>query len=40
MSILRNNEFRKAVNKLPGYDASHCGRVFDLAEAFPALTER
>jgi len=39
MSILRNNEFRKAVNKLPGYDGSHCGRVLDLVEAFPALAE-
>jgi len=38
MSILRNNEFRKTVNKLPGYDATHCGRVFDLTEAFPALS--
>jgi len=40
MTILRSSEFRKAVDKLPGYDATHCGRVFDLAEAFPAMIER
>jgi molybdate transport repressor ModE-like protein len=40
MSILRSSEFRKAVNKLPGYDAAQCGRVLDLADAFPALVER
>lgn len=40
MTILRSSDFRKAVDKLPGYDATHCGRVFDLAEAFPAMIER
>jgi molybdate transport repressor ModE-like protein len=37
MTILRRADFRKAVQKLPGYDAAHCGRVLDLAAAFPAL---
>lgn len=37
LAILRSNEFRKIVNALPGYDASHCGRVQALDEAFPAL---
>jgi molybdate transport repressor ModE-like protein len=37
MSILRSSDFRKAVNKLPGYDGTHCGRTLDLAAAFPAL---
>jgi molybdate transport repressor ModE-like protein len=37
LTILRSIEFHKAVNKLPGYDATHCGRVLDLATAFPAL---
>jgi len=40
MSILRSPDFRKAIDKLPGYDATHCGKVFDLADAFPALIER
>ena len=40
MTILRSSDFRKAVDKLPGYDATHCGRVFDLAEAFPAMIDR
>jgi molybdate transport repressor ModE-like protein len=37
LTILRSAEFHKAINKLPGYDATHCGRVLDLATAFPAL---
>jgi molybdate transport repressor ModE-like protein len=39
MTILRSGEFRKAVNKLPGYDATHCGRELDLSAAFPALAK-
>jgi len=39
MSILRSGDFRKAVNKLPGYDATHCGRTIDLAGAFPTLID-
>jgi molybdate transport repressor ModE-like protein len=37
LSILRSGEFRKAIDKLPGYDAVHCGRMLDLGAAFPAL---
>ncbi|MGH8122569.1 MAG: substrate-binding domain-containing protein, partial [Rudaea sp.] len=37
LAILRTSEYRKAVNALPGYDARHCGRVLDLAVAFPKL---
>jgi molybdate transport repressor ModE-like protein len=36
-SIMRSAEFRRAVHKLPGYDATHCGQMFDLVSAFPAL---
>lgn len=39
LTIMRSAEFRKTVQKLPGYDAAHCGRVLDLASAFPALAE-
>lgn len=39
MTILRSGEFRKSIDKLPGYDAANCGRVLDLAAAFPALAE-
>jgi molybdate transport repressor ModE-like protein len=38
LTIMRSAEFRKEVQKLPGYDATHCGRVLDLAQAFPALS--
>lgn len=37
MSLLRSMEFRKAVDKLPGYDATHCGRLLELNTAFPEL---
>lgn len=37
LSILRTAEFRRAVQKLPGYDATHCGRMLELDNAFPAL---
>ena len=37
LDILRSSEFRKTVNALPGYDATYCGRVLDVAEAFPTL---
>jgi molybdate-binding protein len=40
MSILRSAELRRAINKLPGYDATHCGRVLDLDAAFPQLSAR
>ena len=40
MSILRSAELRRAINKLPGYDATHCGRVLDLDGAFPRLSAR
>ena len=39
LRILRGAEFRRAVQKLPGYDATHCGRVLDLNAAFPALAQ-
>ena len=35
LDILLNTEFRAAVNALAGYDASDCGRVQSLEEAFP-----
>jgi len=37
LTIMRTAEFRKAVQKLPGYDATNCGRMLDLSVAFPAL---
>lgn len=37
LKILRSSEFRTAVNQLPGYDATHSGRVLGVVEAFPAL---
>jgi molybdate transport repressor ModE-like protein len=37
MTILRSAEFRRAINRLPGYDSTNCGRVLDLAAAFPTL---
>lgn len=39
LAILRSPEFRKTIDKLPGYDAVHCGRVLELTTAFPALAE-
>ncbi len=39
LSILRTAEFRRAVQKLPGYDATHCGQMLDLHVAFPALAQ-
>jgi molybdate transport repressor ModE-like protein len=38
LTILRSAELRKAINKLPGYDATHCGRVLELGVAFPSMT--
>ncbi|HZP66053.1 MAG TPA: substrate-binding domain-containing protein [Rudaea sp.] len=35
--ILRSAAFRKVVDALPGYDATHCGRMLEIAAAFPAL---
>ncbi|HLU77089.1 MAG TPA: substrate-binding domain-containing protein [Burkholderiales bacterium] len=35
LGILRNNEFRAAVNELRGYDATECGKMMTLEEAFP-----
>ena len=40
LTILRSIEFRRAVDKLPGYDAKGCGQVFQLSAAFPALKAR
>ena len=37
LKILRSADFRAAVNHLPGYDATHSGRVLDVVEAFPPL---
>jgi molybdate transport repressor ModE-like protein len=37
ITILRSNEFRRAVDRLPGYDAAHCGNVLPVNEAFPDL---
>ena len=37
LAILRSAAFRKVVDALPGYDATHCGRMLRLTEAFPAL---
>ena len=40
IAILRTPEFRKTIDKLPGYDATNCGRILDVAAAFPALAEQ
>jgi molybdate transport repressor ModE-like protein len=37
LDTLRDREFQRAVNALPGYDATDCGTVLDLATAFPEL---
>jgi molybdate-binding protein len=37
LAILRSHAFRKVVDALPGYDATHCGRVLDIGDAFTAL---
>ncbi len=34
LSILRSTAFQKTVDKLPGYDATHCGRLLSVKEAF------
>ncbi|MDE2121539.1 MAG: helix-turn-helix transcriptional regulator [Betaproteobacteria bacterium] len=39
LQTLRSPEFRQAVDQLPGYQAENSGRVFSLAEAFPALLD-
>lgn len=36
VEVLRGEPFRTELDRLPGYDASLCGRVQTLAEAFPA----
>jgi molybdate transport repressor ModE-like protein len=35
VDLLRTNEFRAEVNKLPGYDAVNTGMIMSVAEAFP-----
>ncbi len=35
LEVMRSGEFKAAVNRLPGYDASACGQVLDIAAAFP-----
>jgi molybdate transport repressor ModE-like protein len=37
LTILRSATLRKVVDALPGYDATHCGRMLDVTEAFPGL---
>ena len=37
ITIMRSSEFRRAVDRLPGYDATHCGEVLPFGEAFPDL---
>lgn len=37
LDTLRDREFQRAVNALPGYDATGSGTVLELAEAFPEL---
>src|SRR5450432_1115840 len=37
MTILRSAAFRKVVDALPGYDATHSGRMLNVGDAFPAL---
>ena len=37
LQTLRGEDFRAEVDRLPGYQADNCGRVFELDEAFPAL---
>jgi molybdate transport repressor ModE-like protein len=38
VAILKSDEFRVAVDALPGYDARHAGRVQRLTEAFPSVS--
>jgi molybdate transport repressor ModE-like protein len=40
MAVLSSEEFRGAVNQLPGYDARHAGEVHRLEDAFPSLSVR
>jgi len=40
LELLRSDDFRAAVNKLPGYQADEAGRVLTLPEAFASLTRR
>jgi len=40
MAVLSSEEFRAAVNLLPGYDARHAGEVHRLEDAFPSLSLR
>ena len=37
LEILRGDEFKQAVDRLPGYEARDCGTVIELDEAFEAL---
>ena len=37
IAIIRSAEFRRAVDKLPGYDGARCGQLQELTAAFPAL---
>jgi molybdate-binding protein len=37
LRTLCGQEFRSAVDQLPGYQADNAGRVFELGEAFPGL---
>ncbi|HEX7928735.1 MAG TPA: substrate-binding domain-containing protein [bacterium] len=37
LDILASREFRAVVNNLPGYDATQCGLVQEITEAFPVL---
>jgi molybdate transport repressor ModE-like protein len=39
LAILKSDEFRTAVDGLPGYDARHAGRVLRLADAFATLPD-
>ncbi|MBC3871055.1 helix-turn-helix transcriptional regulator [Undibacterium oligocarboniphilum] len=36
LKILNDPEYKKAVNQLPGYDASRCGQIDTIPKAFPS----
>jgi molybdate transport repressor ModE-like protein len=39
LAIINTPEFRRTIDKLPGYDAANCGRMLDLSAAFPSLSQ-
>ncbi len=40
LHTLRSPQFHACIDQLPGYQAGHCGQVFELDQAFPGLLGR